>query len=57
MSSNDPRWGYGKPIEGKGNAWVIYDFWNFLSKGGIKRHKHHLVGDSPQVKKMYQSSS
>ncbi|CAI9277417.1 unnamed protein product [Lactuca saligna] len=54
MSSNDPRWGYGKPIEGKGNALVICDFWNFLSKGRITRHKHHLVGDSPQIKKSEQ---
>ncbi|CAI9293560.1 unnamed protein product [Lactuca saligna] len=51
MASNDLGWGYGKPVEGKGNAWVVCDFCNFLSKGGITRHKHHLVGDSPSVKK------
>ncbi|CAH1440621.1 unnamed protein product [Lactuca virosa] len=46
----DPCWAYGTKIEGN-SQWVQCNFCSFVSRGGITRHKHHLVGDTAQVAK------
>ncbi|KAD6454364.1 hypothetical protein E3N88_09070 [Mikania micrantha] len=44
----DPGWTYGTLVEGTKNS-VRCNFCNFVSKGGITRHKHHLAWDSADV--------
>lgn len=46
--SKDPGWDYGQPLPGDKNA-VNCDFCKIVTKGGINRHKQHLVGGFKNV--------
>nr|KAJ0219145.1 hypothetical protein LSAT_V11C300126260 [Lactuca sativa] len=48
VKDDDIGWKHGKRVEGTIN-WVLCNYCPNVAKGGITRHKHHLVGDSISV--------
>lgn len=47
--SNDPGWEYGQPMP-ENRQYIKCDLCGIITKGGIKRHKQHLVGGFKDTK-------